>query len=129
MNQTDHPREGGQGNYLQITFCRVPKKNHDAVIQNGKKNDQLWMKHGTLRTESFQLGSNEIPGCDSIAKTLSTTDEEIWVLLQFFKDQDHWNEVMAKMMQDESVGPMVKEFENLTKRKRIITGGFSHLTV
>ena len=90
MNGTDLARQGEEWSYLQITFCRVPKKNHDAVIQNAKQNDQLWMKHGTLRTESFQLGYSEIPGCDSIAKTLSAAeDEEIWVLLQFFKDQDH----------------------------------------
>lgn len=125
MNQPDHMREGS---YLQMTFCRVPKKNHYAVIQNGKKNDELWIKHGTLRTESFELGSTEIPGCDSIAKTLSKTEEEeIWVLLQFFKDQNHWGEVMAKMMQDESVGPMVKEFEGLIQGKKIITGGFDRL--
>ena len=130
MSQTDPTTESGKGSYLQITFSKVPKKNHDALIQNGKKNDQLWMKHGTLRTESFQLGSSEIPGCDSIAKTLSTTeDEEIWVLLQFFKDQNHWGQVMAKMMQDESVGPMVKEFEGLTQGKRIVTGGFIRLQV
>jgi uncharacterized protein YbaA (DUF1428 family) len=130
MNGTDPARQGEEGSYLQITFCRVPKKNHYAVIQNAKQNDQLWMKHGTLRTESFQLGYSEIPGCDSIATTLSAAeDEEIWVLLQFFKDQDHWGEVMGKMMQDESVGPMVKEFESLTQGKRIITGGFDRLAM
>jgi uncharacterized protein YbaA (DUF1428 family) len=130
MNRTNPTKENERGSYLQVSFCRVPKKNHDAIIQNGKKNDQLWKKHGTLRTESFQLGDTEIPGCDSISRTLSASqDEEIWVLLQFFKDENHWAEVMANMMQDESVGPMVKEFEALTQGKRIVTGGFIRLPV
>ena len=130
MNPKSTASEGEKGSYLQLTFCRVPKKSHDAIIRNGKKNDQLWLKHGTLRTESFQLGSTEIPGCDSLAKTLPTAeDEEIWVLLQFFKNEKHWVEVMAKMIEDESVGPMVKEFESLTRGKRLVTGGFMRLPV
>lgn len=122
--------KGQKGNYLQLTFCRVPKKNHDALIRNGKKNDKLWLKLGTLKTECFQLGSTEIPGCDSLGKTLSAAeDEEIWVLLQFFKNEKHWGEVMAKMMEEPSVGPMVKEFENLTRGTRLITGGLVRLPV
>lgn len=130
MKESGARSQSERGNYLQITFCRIPKKNHDAIIQNGKKNDQLWIRHGTLRTESFQLGDSEIPGCDSIGKTLSPgEDEEVRVLLQFFKDENHWAEVMSNMMQDESVGPMVKEFEDLTQGKRLVTGGFVRLPV
>jgi uncharacterized protein YbaA (DUF1428 family) len=130
MKPKSNAKKKEKGSYLQLTFCRVPKKNHDAIIRNGKKNDQLWLKHGTLRTESFQLGTTEIPGCDSLGMTLSPAeDEEIWVLLQFFRNEKHWGEVMAKMVTDESVGPMVKEFENLTRGKRLVTGGFIRLSV
>ena len=42
---------------------------------------------------------------ESIAKTISIGDDvEIWVLLQFHRDQAHADEVHSNMMQDESVG-------------------------
>ena len=42
---------------------------------------------------------------ESIAKTISLGDDvEIWVLLQFHRDQAHADEVHSNMMQDESVG-------------------------
>lgn len=78
---------------------------------------QRFKKHG-VRPEIYHLRSSSSSsrtseqeaaaapeGLESIAKTLSIgNDEEIWILLQFYKDQAHADEVYSKMMQDESVG-------------------------
>ena len=86
----------------------------------GKPFVQRFKRHG-VRSEIYHLSSNSsssrssttseqetiaaLEGLESIAKTLSIGDDvEIWVLLQFHRDQAHADEVHSNMMQDESVG-------------------------
>lgn len=86
--------------------------------QIGKPFVQRFKRHGA-RPEIYHLSSNSSSssttseqetiaapeGLESIAKTLSIGDDvEIWVLLQFHRDQAHADEVHSNMMQDESVG-------------------------
>jgi large subunit ribosomal protein L17 len=120
------------GRYMDLSFSRAPKRNHDALAQIGKQYVQ-WLKKHEVRTEIYHLSSttNEVPpeGVESIAKTLSIAeDEEVWVALQFYRDRAHTEEVRSKMMQDESVGKLMKEFDGLvTQGKSLITDGFSRL--
>ena len=128
--------EEGIGSYLGLNFIRAPKRNHDAMAQIGKLFVQWFKKHG-VRPEIYHLSSTtseqeKTPeGLESIAKTLSLgDDEEVWVLLQFYRDRAHADEVTAKMMQDESIGQLVKEFDGLvTQGSNLIMGGFSRLRV
>jgi hypothetical protein len=51
-------------------------------------------------------------------------DEELWVLLQFHSDEAHANEIYSKMMQDESIGKLVKKFDGLiVQGSNLIMGG------
>jgi uncharacterized protein YbaA (DUF1428 family) len=93
-----------------------------------------WFKKQGVRPEIYHLSSatSEVPpdGVESIAKILSIKDdeEEVWVLLQFYRDRDHADEVTAKLMQDESIGALMKEFGGLiTQGSSLIMGGFSRL--
>jgi uncharacterized protein YbaA (DUF1428 family) len=122
------------GSYMDLSFSRAPKKNHDALTQIGKSYVQWLNKHG-VKAVVYHLSSTafeqEIPseGVESIAKTLSIdNDEELWVALQFYRDQAHADEVRSKMMQDESIGKLMNKFDGLvTPGKSLITGGFSRL--
>jgi len=119
------------GSYMDLSFSRAPKKNHDVMEQIGKPFVQWLKKHG-VRTEIYHLSkTNEVPteGVESIAKTLPIgDDEEVWVALQFYRDRAHADEVRTKMMQDESIGKLMKEFNGLvTQGKSLITDGFSRL--
>jgi hypothetical protein len=86
----------------------------------GKPFVQRFKRHG-VRREIYHLSSNSSSSrssttseqetiaaperLESIAKSLSIGDDvEIWVLLQFHRDQAHADEVHSNMMQDESVG-------------------------
>lgn len=102
--------------YMDLSFSRALKKNHDAMEQIGKPSVQRFKKHG-VRSEIYPLSNIKsttseqevaaaaLEGLESIAKTLSIGDDvEIWVLLQFHRDQAHADEVHSNMMQDESVG-------------------------
>ncbi|MDQ3852876.1 MAG: DUF1428 family protein [Thermoproteota archaeon] len=93
-----------------------------------------WFKKQGARPEIYNLSTSEFPeGIESIAKTLSIKDEkgeEVWVLLQFYRDQAHADEVTAKMMQDESIGALMKELGGLTSQgSNLIMGGFSRLRI
>jgi uncharacterized protein YbaA (DUF1428 family) len=130
------------GNYLQHFLYQVPKKNHDAIVQNLKQFVPWFKKHGA-RVEYYQLGRSETKAAidsakqsgmdvmDSIDKALSTTtadEEEVWIEQQYFRDYKHCEDVYAKMMQDKSIEPLGNEFFSLiTQGKKMITGGFNRL--
>lgn len=129
-------------NYLQHFIYRVPKKNHDTIVQNLKQFVPWFKKHGA-KVEYYQLGRSEtqyaidsakqsgMDVMDSIDKALSTgveDDEEVWIEQQYFRDYKHCQDVYAKMMQDKSIEPLGNEFFSLvTQGKKMITGGFNRL--
>ena len=124
-------------NYLQISFSHAPKKNHDALVQLGKRWMQ-WLKKEGVKSEIYYLNNNSgaenrevYEGIESIAKILSISDdEELGVSLQFYRDQAHAEEVRSKMMQDETARAIGMEFEGLVSQgKSLITDGFSRLRV
>jgi uncharacterized protein YbaA (DUF1428 family) len=125
------------GSYLQMSFSRAPKKNHDALAQLGKRWVQ-WLKKHEVRTEIYYLDNDSTrsddshpEGLETIAKILSIADdEELGVSLQFYRDKAHADQVYSKMMQDETCGAIGKEFDGLvTQGKGMITDGFNRLRV
>ena len=77
---------------------------------------QRFKKHG-VKPEIYHLSNSKSTtseqeaavaapeGLESISKAFSIGDAvEIWVLLQFHRDQAHADEVHSNMMRDESVG-------------------------
>ena len=59
----------------------------------------IYYLSGTTITEQNESAPE---GSESITKKLSVVeDEELWVLLQFYRDQAHAIEVYSKMMLDE----------------------------
>ena len=132
----EEEQEEETGGYLQISFSRAPKKNHDALAQLGKRFEQ-WLKKYGVSSKIYYLNStitsNEVhpEGLESIAKILSISDdEELGVSLQFYRDRAHADEVRGKMMQDETFGAIAKEFDSLViQGKSMITDGFSPLRV
>ena len=133
------------GNYLHVFLYLVPKKNHDAIVQNQKQFVPWFKKHG-VRIEYYQLGSSETQTAinsakesgmdvmDSIVKTLPSTTskdekEEVWMEQHYFRDYKHCEDVYAKMMHDKSLEQLGNEFFGLiTQGQKLTTGGFHRLT-
>jgi uncharacterized protein YbaA (DUF1428 family) len=134
MNETESSTEIETGNYLGLNFIRAPKKNHESIEQIGKPIVQ-WFKKQGVRPEIYHFGSttSEVTpeGVESVAKTLSIGEnEEVWALLQFYRDRAHADEITAKLMQDESIGALMKEFGGLISQgSSLIMGGFNRLRV
>ena len=72
------------------------------MIRVNKQSVDLFRKFG-VRLEPFHLTSTEaMMDFTNIAKTLSANqdeegEEEVWLELQFYRDQKHLEDVMAKM--------------------------------
>jgi uncharacterized protein YbaA (DUF1428 family) len=121
------------GNIVQQFICRLPKKNHDSMMQIAKKANDITRKHGALRVEYFQLSSTEnmMEDWTNIAKTVSANqDEEIWVEQIFYRDNKHRDEYMAECGNDENMNQLYKQFMDLiTPGSRPIMGEFIRLEV
>jgi uncharacterized protein YbaA (DUF1428 family) len=124
--------EQGIGNEVAHFVYRVPKKNHDAMMQLNKQFADIMRKYGAPHL-IFQLNNTEAPmeGITNIAKTLSANqDEEVWMELIFYRDRKHRDEVSAKMQNDESMGPLFQQSMNLiTSGTSFIMGEFSRLKI
>jgi uncharacterized protein YbaA (DUF1428 family) len=112
---------------------RVPKKNHDAMMQLDKKFGDIITKEFGVAHLVFQLSSTEAPmeGMSNIAKAISATqDEEVWLELLFYRDRKHKDEVGAKMRNDERMGPLWQQSVVLVSPgSEFIMGEFSRLNM
>ena len=115
-NVTGIKEEKEIGNIVQQFICRLPKKNHDAMVHLEKQFIDVFRKHGGLRFEVFQLSSTEnmMKDWTNIAKTVSANqEEEIWMEQIFYRDSKHRDEYMAKCGNDENMNQLYKQFMDL----------------
>ena len=139
MTDTNSSKELDAGGYLAAYFYRVPKNNHKAISQNLKKFIPWFVSNG-VRLEYYHLAGKDTQETiesanasgmyimENITKTLAAEDEDIWMELQYFRDQNHSKEVYAKMMSDKSLEPLGKEFMGLISHGgNLITGIFNRL--
>jgi uncharacterized protein YbaA (DUF1428 family) len=99
------------GEHVQIYLYKLPKKNHDAMVQLVKKLTGLYKKYGTQSWEIYQLNSTEaFEGSTSIAKTVSAgPEEEVWVEVDHYKDTKARDSAVGAIMQDSAAGALFGE--------------------
>jgi uncharacterized protein YbaA (DUF1428 family) len=130
---TDNKKEGDKitANLVLLFIYRIPKKNHESLIQLNSRVIDSFKKYGVQRFEVFQLGSTEdMMEFTNIAKTISANkeDEEVWLEIQSYKDRKHLEEVGVKMMEDQSMKEVSQQFLNLiTPGSRCSFGEFSRI--
>jgi uncharacterized protein YbaA (DUF1428 family) len=123
----------GIGDQLLYFAFRVPKKNHDAMVQGAKKANELFRKFGVPRS-LFQLNNiktYEDVGFTNIAKTMSASkdEQEIWLQLMFFSDRRHMEEWMSKGENDVTMNKLFQEFMELIIPGSCVEGEFGRLKV
>lgn len=116
------------GSHVRLYLYRIPKKNHDGMVQLGDQFSQMFRNYG-CHARSFQLDSTETSEeFTNVANAVSVNqDEEIWLDLEFTTDRKHRDDVDTKIQNDESAGILMKQFlELLVKGSRPIKSDFIH---
>jgi uncharacterized protein YbaA (DUF1428 family) len=130
-SQTEMEQGKQMGSIVQQFIYRLPKKNHEAMIQLEKQFIDIFRKHGGLRYEVFQLSSTEnMMDWTNIAKTMSANqDEEIWVEQVYYRNSKQRDEYMAMCGKDENMERLYKQFTELITPGSTIMGEFNCLEV
>jgi uncharacterized protein YbaA (DUF1428 family) len=133
MNKSDTGEmQRETGSLVQHVVYRVPKKNHDAMLQLNKQFAEIMRKYGAPHL-IFQLNNTEAPmdGITNITKTVSANqDDEVWMELIFYRYRKHRDEVSANMQNDESMGRLFQQTLDLvTAGTGFIMGEFSRIRV
>ena len=119
------------GSIVQQFIYRLPKKNHEAMIQLEKQFVDGFRNAGGLRYEVFQLNSTEnMMEWTNLAKTMSANqDEEIWVEQVHYRDSKQRDEFMAMCGKDENMTRLLKQFMDLIIPGSTIMGELYRLEV
>jgi uncharacterized protein YbaA (DUF1428 family) len=123
--------EQGIGSEVAHFVYRVPKKNHEAMMQLNKQFADIMRKYGAPHL-IFQLNNTEAPmdGITNIVKTVSANqdEEEVWMELIFYRDRKHRDEVGANMQNDDNMERLYKQsVDLLSPGTGFIMGEFSRL--
>ena len=127
MNEVSKKNSPAQ---VAIFLYRAPKANHDALVNINKHSHDFFIKHGVLKFEVYNLNArNDMTEFMNIAKTISaSSDEDVWMEIQSYRDAKHVQEFMKAMEGDKSGDEMYAEFMRLITPGSIVTfGDFSKL--
>ena len=120
------------GTYVQLFTYRVPRRNHAAFAAVEAELARIFKKHGILRSEFYELSAARIfKGFTSIAQTLAAAaDDEVWLELDFYKDKNDRDDVVARIGQDPDSGPLFGQVLDLcAPGSTPLQGDFSRLTM
>jgi hypothetical protein len=125
------------GNIIRFSVWRIPNTNHEALMQLEKPIREFF-KNAGVNQEIFQLkvGSDEQDkmaeqmGMTNIAKTIAAKqDEEVWLELQFYRDQKHLDDLVAEVQKNENARKIGKQFMDLLTPGSCIEGWFNHVNI
>ena len=99
------------------------------LFKNVGVNQEIFqLKEGSDLREQDKMA--EQMGFTNIAKTIAAKeDEEVWLELQFYRDQKHLDDLAAKMQKDENAGKLGKQFMDLLTPGSCIEGWFDHVNI
>jgi uncharacterized protein YbaA (DUF1428 family) len=107
--------------HVQVFVYKLPRKNHEAMVQLVRRFTTLYKKYGTESWNMYQLNSKEaFEGSTSIANTVSASDdEEVWLEVDHYKDRKARDDAVGAIMQDPDAGALFGEMAG------ILSPGFS----
>jgi uncharacterized protein YbaA (DUF1428 family) len=128
-NPTDSEKE--IGNHVRLNIYRIPKNNHNALVENQKRFTNAFLEQG-CNYQSFQLGNSDVPErFTSLADVVSASqDEEVWLDFESYRDSKQMDEVIGKFMKDERTLSLMKQYVGLlSPGSSIIRAELSRLNV
>jgi uncharacterized protein YbaA (DUF1428 family) len=116
-NATEMEAPKETGNLLQLFKWRLPKKDHDAIVQFDKQVYVLFRKHCIQPAEVFRLKdteSTEEIGFTDFADTVKASkNEELWLELHSYRNHKQLYDISAKMQKDEIARQLYTQFMDL----------------
>ena len=130
-SETEMEHKSEVGSIVQQFLYRLPKKNHEAMIQLEKQFADAFRRNGGLGYEVFQLnGTENMMEWTNIAKTmLANLDEEIWVEQVHYRDSNQRDEFMAMCGKEENMTRLYKQCMDLITPGSTIMGELNRLEV
>ncbi|WP_458719749.1 hypothetical protein [Candidatus Nitrosocosmicus sp. R] len=117
--------------YTEFVFYRVPKNNHESLLGVTTRLKDFIQKEEEVTYDCFSLISAEnIPGFVNVSKIIpiNPDDEEIWINMVTYKDQQHRLDVVEKISKDKECLDIYEELMKLlTPGTGFINGEFKNL--
>lgn len=107
-------KQSSIGSQIRLDVYKIPKKNHDALVENQNQFVETFRKHGCYY-QSFQLSNDQKrEGFTSMSDTVSANqDEEVWMDVEAYADHTQMDNVISKIMGDERALAIMKRFLDL----------------
>jgi uncharacterized protein YbaA (DUF1428 family) len=111
MNSEEQSGIGGQ---IRFDIYKIPKRNHDALVETQNRFVETFKKHGCYY-QSFQLSSDQkSEGFASMSDTVSANqDEEVWMDMEAYQDHRQMDNVISEVMEEERALSTMKRFLDL----------------
>lgn len=105
--QTGNAVGAGDG-YCQLFVYRVPRENHERFGAVEGELAALFRKSGMLRSDFYVVEDARIfQGFRDLRDALGATpDEEVWVELDYYRDEEDSRRVIGEIGKDPTAGPL-----------------------
>jgi len=111
--------------YVDGFLLPVPKKNLDAYRRMARKSGKVWREHGAL--DYVECVADDVkPGkWTSFPQAVKLKPgEKVWFSWIVYKSRRHRDRVLAKVMQDKRITPMMDPKKLPFDGRRMMWGGF-----
>ena len=111
--------------YVDGFVVPVPKRNKQAYLRMARKSGKVWREHGAIDYVEC-IGDDVKPGKHtSFPQSVKLKPGEVvWFSWIVYKSRRHRDRVLAKVMKDPRIAPMMKPGGLPFDGKRMFFGGF-----
>jgi len=111
--------------YVDGFVVPVPKKNRQAYLRMARKAGKIWREHGALEYRESVADDVKWGKRTSFPRSVKLKGSEVvwfsWIVYSSRRDRDR---VLAKVMKDKRLAPMMDPKRMPFDAKRMIYGGF-----
>ena len=111
--------------YVDGFVVPVPKRNKQAYIRMARKAGKVWREHGALEYRESVADDVKWGKRTSFPRSVKQKGSEtVWFSWIVYKNRKHRDRVLAKVMKDKRLAPMMDPSAMPFDAKRMIYGGF-----
>ena len=111
--------------YVDGFVVPVPKKNRQAYLRMARKAGKIWREHGALEYRESVADDVKWGKRTSFPRSVKLKGSEVvwfsWIVYRSRRDRDR---VLARVMKDKRLAPMMDPKKMPFDAKRMIYGGF-----